>query len=115
MLSISDSVEEEFDELISDDSDKKRFLRALSIIYALLLNTKVDTAEKIKRILKIVIPAWLVNREYGKRKRTVYLFKIKETLHEQKAVNITKDGQIVKTINVRRNSRYFTSKNRSIF
>ena len=40
-------------DLVSGDSDKKRFLRALSRIFALLLNTKVNTAEKIKRILKI--------------------------------------------------------------
>ena len=53
LLSIFDSVQEEFDELVSGDSDKKRFLRALSRIFALLLNTKVNTAEKIKRILKI--------------------------------------------------------------
>ena len=53
--SISDSVQEEFDEVISDYSDKKLFLRALSRIFALLLNTKVDTAEKIKRNLKIAI------------------------------------------------------------
>ena len=55
LLSISESVQEEFDELISGDSDKKCFLWALSRIFALLLNTKVDTAEKIKRILKIAI------------------------------------------------------------
>ena len=55
LSSISDSVQEEFDELISGDSDKKRFLRALSRIFALLLNTKVNTAEKIKRILKVTI------------------------------------------------------------
>ena len=32
---------------------KKRFLRALSKTFALLLYTKVDTAEKRKKILKI--------------------------------------------------------------
>ena len=52
---ISDSAQEEFDELISGDSDKDRFLRALSRIFALLLNTKVDTAEKVKKILEIAI------------------------------------------------------------
>ena len=57
--SISDSAQEEFDELISGGSDKKRFLRALSRIFALLFNTKVGTAEKIKRILKIVIETTL--------------------------------------------------------
>ena len=55
MSSISDSVQEEFDELFSGHSDKKHFLWALSRIFALLPNTKVDKAEKIKIILKIVI------------------------------------------------------------
>ena len=41
---------------------------------------------------------WLVNREYNTRKRTIYPFKIKETLPEQRTVNITKNGQVVKTI-----------------
>ena len=52
---ISDSAREEFDELLSRDSDKKIFIRALSKIVALLLNTKLDTAEKIKQIIKIAI------------------------------------------------------------
>ena len=43
------------EELLSGDSDKKRFLKAMSKIFALLLNTKADTTEKIKRILKIAI------------------------------------------------------------
>ena len=51
LSSISDSLQEEFDELISGDSDKKCFLWALSRIFVLLLNTKVDMPEKIKRIL----------------------------------------------------------------
>ena len=52
---ISDSAREEFDELLSRDSDKKIFIRALSKIVALLLNTKLDTAQKIKQIIKIAI------------------------------------------------------------
>ena len=55
LSSISDSVQEEFDELISGDSNKKHFLQVLSRMFALLINTKVDTAEKIKRILKIAM------------------------------------------------------------
>ena len=61
------------------------------------------------------LPPWLVNREDGARKRTICPFKIKKTLPEQRIVNITKNGQVVKTINVRRKSKYFTGKNRSIF
>ena len=55
LSSISNSVQEEFDELIKSDRDKKCFLWALSRIFALLLNTKVDTAAKIKKIAKIAI------------------------------------------------------------
>ena len=55
LATISDSVQQEFDELVSGDSDKKRFVRALSRIFALLLKTKVETAENIKHIIKIAI------------------------------------------------------------
>ena len=51
----SDSLQEEFEELLAGDSVKKRFVRALSRIVVLLLNTKVNTPEKIKRIIKIAI------------------------------------------------------------
>ena len=50
LSTISDSVQEEFEELVGGNSDRKRFVRALSKIFTLLLNMKVDTAEKIKRI-----------------------------------------------------------------
>ena len=46
------------------------------------------------------LPGWLVNREYG-REKTIYPFKIKETLPEQKTLNITKNGETIKTINVK--------------
>ena len=55
LSSISDSAQEEFEELIGPDGNKKRFLSGLSKIFALLLNTKVDTDEKIKRIIKVAI------------------------------------------------------------
>ena len=58
--------------------------------------------------------AWLVDREYVK-KRTIYPFKIKQTLPEQKTVNIKKNGEIIKTINVKHKSKYFTGRNRLIF
>lgn len=52
---LSDKIQEEFDELMGGDSDKKRFLRVLTTISTLLLNTKVDTADKIKRIPEITV------------------------------------------------------------
>ena len=55
LTSLADQVQGEFEESIDGDSDEKRFLRAMSKIFTLLLNTKVDTAEKIKKIFKIVI------------------------------------------------------------
>ena len=41
-------------------------------------------------------------------------FKIKEILLQQKIVDIKKNGQIIKTIRVRRKSKYFSGKNRLI-
>ena len=60
------------------------------------------------------LPGWIFNGEFGK-KNTNYPFNIKEILPEQKTVNITKGGQIIKTINVRIKSKYFNSRNRLIF
>ena len=55
LAALSDKIWEEFEELLDGDSDKKRFLMVLTRIFALLLNTKVDMTEKIKKILKIAI------------------------------------------------------------
>ena len=55
------------------------------------------------------LTGWLVNGEYDKKK-AIYPLKIKEILPEQKTVNITKDGQMIKIINVRRKFRYFNGK-----
>ena len=51
--------QEDFDEVIGEDTDKKRFVKALTRIFAILLKTKVDTADKIKRILKIAVETTL--------------------------------------------------------
>ena len=58
------------------------------------------------------LPGWLINGEYSKKK-TIYSFKIKKVLPEQKTVNITKDGQIMEIINVTRKSKL--GSNRPIF
>ena len=49
LATLSDRIQEEFDKLFEGDSNKKRFLRALKRIFALLLNTKVDMPDKIKK------------------------------------------------------------------
>ena len=56
---LSNRVQDGFDELIGEDTDKKRPIKALMCIFALLLNTKVDTANKIKKILKIAVETTL--------------------------------------------------------
>ena len=56
---LTNRLQEDFDELIGEDTNKKRFLKALTQIFALLLNTNVDTTDKIKRILKTAIETTL--------------------------------------------------------
>ena len=55
LSTLSQKIQEEFDELLDGNTDKKRFLKALTKMFALLSNRKVDTPEKIKKILKIVV------------------------------------------------------------
>ena len=50
---LSDQIQLEFEEVLDSNSNKKWFLRTLSKIFALLLNTKLDTIEKIKKHLKL--------------------------------------------------------------
>ena len=57
--SLTNLAQEDFDELIEEDSVKKRFIRALTCIFAALLNAKVNSADKIKKILKIAIETML--------------------------------------------------------
>ena len=59
------------------------------------------------------LPSWMVNREYSRKK--IYPFKIKQILPAQKTVKITKNGQALKTITVRKKSKYFSGRNRLIF
>ena len=49
------------------------------------------------------------------QQKTIKPFKIKEILPEQKTLDIKKNGKMMKTINVRRISKYFSCKNRLIF
>ena len=56
---LTNRLQEDFDELIGEDIDKKCFVKALTQIFALLLNTKIDTLDKMKRIPKIAIETTL--------------------------------------------------------
>ena len=52
---IADSVQEDFEELVEISDNIKHFIRALTKIFTLLLNTKVETIEKDEKILKVAI------------------------------------------------------------
>ena len=56
---LTNHLQEDFDKLIGEENDKKRLVKALTRIFALLLNTKVDTTDKMKKILKIAIETTL--------------------------------------------------------
>ena len=56
---LTSSLHEDFDKLIGEDTNKKHFVKALTCIFTLFLNTKVDRADKIKRILRIAIKTTL--------------------------------------------------------
>ena len=116
---ISDSVQEQFDKHWSSDNNKKRFIRTLSKILALLLNLRVYTAEKIKRIIKIAIETMLkmartkaTVRCFLASVRCVVCFSAKNNINIKNKRNITttknnrykKNRQIIKIINVRRKS-----------
>ena len=77
-----------------------------------MVRTKLTARRSYEKMRQL--PAWIVNREYGKKKKT-YPLKIKQTLPAQKTVNITKNGEIVKTINVSRKKNYFFSITASFF
>ena len=77
-----------------------------------MVKTKLPARRSYQKTCQL--PAWMLNKEYG-RKRNIYPFKIKQTLPAQSTVNITKNRQVVKTINVRRKYRYFNEKYPLIF
>ena len=56
---IEDSTREEFEELIGIESNKKTFVRNLRKLFTIPLNINYNTAEKIKRIIKIAIETTL--------------------------------------------------------
>ena len=55
ITALSDEIRGEFEDLLEGDDGKKRFLKLLSKISTLLLNTKVGTADKIKKKIRIAI------------------------------------------------------------
>ena len=88
-----------------------------------MLRRLMDICDRIKKKPKTLLAENKLSAIYDRvnalavrfRKRTVYLFKIKQILLERKTTDITKNGQVIKTINVRRKSKYLTGKNRLMF
>ena len=75
-----------------------------------MAKTKV-TVRRTRRLRK-----WLAsNRSTRQRTKRIYPYKIKLTLPEQKQVSIKKNGNVIKTINVRRKSKYFSTRNGRLF
>ena len=60
------------------------------------------------------VPPWLMKR-HQQRKKDKRPFKIKLALLEQLTENIKKNGNVIKTIAVRRKSRHFTDRNAKTF
>ena len=77
-----------------------------------MVRTKLTLRRSYEKTLNLA--SWLMKREYG-RKRVRPFNKIKLILPAQKTVAIKKNGQPVKTINIRRKSKYFSGRNRLIF
>ena len=56
---------------------------------------------------------WLMNRRQQRKVKRP--FKIKVTLPEQKTMDIKKNGNVIKTIRVRRKTKYFNDRHATIF
>ena len=52
---LTNNLQTEFDESMGEDGQKRHFIRSLTKIFAILLNTRVDTVDKIKKIIKIAV------------------------------------------------------------
>ena len=67
-----------------------------------------------KRWLKTSrVPPWLMNKR--RQRKVKRPSKIKITLPEQKTVDIKKNGNVIKTIRVRRKTKYFNDRNGKAF
>ena len=56
---IAESVQEDLEEIVGISNDKKTFTSAPTKIFILILNTNVNTVDRIKKIVKIVIETTL--------------------------------------------------------
>ena len=113
---LANNLLEEFNKTIGEDVEKKVFLKSLTKIFVILLIKKADSVEKIKSIIKIVVKTIIrlwQGRRLGLRHNRPKIkkpFKIKTILPEQKTVQIKKNGNVIKNINVRRTTTYFNDR-----
>ena len=57
---LTNKLQTELDETIGEDSEKRQFIRSLTKIFAILLNTRVETVDKIIKIaVNTAIKLWL--------------------------------------------------------
>ena len=49
------TIQVEFDEILSENNKKKLFIKSLTKIFTILLSVKADSTEKIKQIVKLAI------------------------------------------------------------
>ena len=69
-----------------------------------MAGTKVTLRRRERRL-----PPWLLRQKRNRQAtKQTYPYKIKFTLPEQKQEDIKKNGDIVKTINVRHKSKFFS-------
>ena len=59
--------------------------------------------------------AYVTRMARGRRGRRIYPFKVKLPLPQQKTVNMKKNGEIIKAINLRRKSKYFNARSARVF
>ena len=52
---LKNKLQAEFDKTIGEDGARRHFIKSLTRIFAILLNTKVDSVDKIKKIIKIAV------------------------------------------------------------
>ena len=70
-----------------------------------MVRTKL-TAKRWPRTSRV--PPWVMNK--CQQRKVKQPFKMKVTLPEQETVNIKKGGNVIKTMRVRRKTKYFTDR-----
>ena len=73
-----------------------------------MVRTKLTARKQYEKTRNL--PVWLLNKDYGRKK--IRPFKVKVTLPEQKPA---KHQEVIKTINVRQKSKYFSGRNKRVF